>query len=161
MLFRHHISNKQKIFFPTFWGEGGGLNPSGKIPTFYFLFFLNPSLSNCHCWCWLRISSTNRGWEEEGGGQTWTLKPESRAKLNSSKGFCVACVASLRKETSFNCTNQLTLMQTVLRTFGNFQHYLTDRTTDSDKEQHRKHIFDFYQNDMLYCSKRHALQICP
>ena len=45
MLFRHHITNKKKYFFPLLGGRGGGLNLSGKIPTFYFLFFLNPSLS--------------------------------------------------------------------------------------------------------------------
>ena len=44
MLFRHHISNKKKIFFPTFWRGGGGLNPSGKIPTFFLFYFWTLSL---------------------------------------------------------------------------------------------------------------------
>ena len=49
--FRAHISNLKKEFFPTFWRGGGGLPPSGKIPTYFFLFLMNPSLY----WDWMDL----------------------------------------------------------------------------------------------------------
>ena len=42
MLFRHHISNKKKYFFPIF-GEGGVPEPDRENSQLFF-FFLNPSL---------------------------------------------------------------------------------------------------------------------
>ena len=80
----------------------------------------------------------------------WTSRPESRAKLNSSKRSSILCRCKER--------NQFQLAKSAYADGSQqfWKHLALDRSTESDDEQIVKQYLRFYQNDMLFaeiCSK--------